>query len=256
MIFETHCHLDDNRFDDDRLEVIERLRQQGIVRLINVGYDLPSSQRSIDLAATYSEVYAAVGIHPHDVEGLSEDHWQELFCLAKAAKVVALGEIGLDYYRDLSPRDMQREAFVRQLQMANELRLPVIIHNREAHQEVISSLRANRPFCGGVMHCFSGSWEIAKAALDMGFFISFAGPVTYKNARNLHEVASKIPLDRLLVETDCPYLPPEPFRGKRNEPSYVRYILEKISELKGVDFEFLAEITARNGARLFRVELE
>ncbi|HZW82548.1 MAG TPA: TatD family hydrolase [Candidatus Deferrimicrobium sp.] len=255
MIFETHSHLDDQTFDADRSEVIKRLRAIGIVKLINVGFDLASSKRSLELAQSYPEIVAAVGIHPHDAEGLIDADWQELRELASNDQVVAIGEIGLDYYRDLSPRDIQQQVFERQLQLAIELDLPVIIHNREAHQDVIDRLKEYTPAKGGVFHCFSGSWEIAKVAMNLGFYISFAGPVTYKNAANLREVAARIPLDRLLVETDCPYLSPEPLRGKRNEPANVQFVVDKLAEIKGISPQELAEITAKNGAELFGIRL-
>jgi TatD DNase family protein len=255
MIFETHSHIDDKVFDSDRSEVIQRLKAIGIVKLINVGFDLASSKRSLELAQSYPEIVAAVGIHPHDAEGLIDTDWQELRELASNDEVVAIGEIGLDYYRDLSPRDIQQQVFERQLQLAIELNLPVIIHNREAHQDVIDRLKKYKPARGGVLHCFSGSWEIAKVAMNLGFYISFAGPVTYKNAANLQEVAAQIPLDRLLVETDCPYLSPEPLRGKRNEPANVQFVIEKLAQIKGISPQELAEITAKNGAELFGIRL-
>lgn len=255
MIFETHCHLDDRRFDPDRSQVIERLRAKRIVKLLNVGYDLPSSRRCLELAKLYPEIVAAVGIHPHDAVGVTEEHWQELQELAQSNSVVALGEIGLDYYRDLSPRKVQQQVFERQLQLANQLGLPVIIHTRDAHRDVMDRLHQFKPDKGGVLHCFSGSWETAKQALNLGFYISFAGPVTYKNAVNLQEVAAKIPLDRLLVETDCPYLSPEPLRGKRNEPANIELVIDKLAQIRGIDAHGLADITAQNGAKLFGIEL-
>ncbi|HEX3015279.1 MAG TPA: TatD family hydrolase [Desulfobacteria bacterium] len=251
MITETHCHLDDQEFDEDRDLVIARLREQGVGRIINVGYDYASSVRSIKLAKEHPDIFASVGIHPHDIVGESEDDWDKLRKLAQSEKVVAIGEIGLDYYRDLTPRGAQREAFVRQLMMAEELGLPVIVHNREAHADVISALQGNRLSRGGVMHCFSGSWETAKIALNLGFYISFAGPLTFKKSVNLQQVAAKIPLDRVLVETDSPYLSPEPFRGKRNEPANVRLVLEKLAEVKGLDREEMAAVTSHNAACLF-----
>ncbi len=255
MIFETHCHLDDKRFAADREEVVARLRQQGIGAVLNVGYDLESSVRSVKLAQEHAEFYAAVGVHPHDAAGMSEDGWEHLEQLAASPKVVALGEMGLDYYRDLSPRPVQQQAFAFQLELANKLNLPVIIHNRDAHQDTIRLLQAHVPARGGVLHCFSGSWETARLALDLGLYISFAGPLTYRNAVNLQQVAVRVPLDRLLVETDSPYLTPEPWRGRRNEPAYVRYVVEKLAEIRSMDVEELAAQTAANGARLFGIEL-
>lgn len=255
MIFESHCHLDDNRFDGDREAVVSGFRAQGISTVLNVGYDLGSSARSIALAKRFPEIFAAVGIHPHDAAGVTEEDWGRLRELAGSAKVVALGEMGLDYYRDLSPRTVQKEVFCRQLCLANELSLPVIVHNRDAHGDVMAILKANTPLKGGVLHCFSGSWESAELALGLGLYISFAGPLTYKNAVNLQAVALKVPLDRLLVETDSPYLTPEPFRGRRNEPANVRLVLEKLAELRGLHPVELGRITSQNGARLFGIGL-
>jgi len=252
-MFESHCHLDDTRFDGDREMVMSRLREQGISLVLNVGYDLQSSLRSVELTVQYPEVYAAVGVHPHDAQSASAEVWEKLKQLARSPKVVAWGEIGLDYYRDLSPRPVQQEAFRTQLDLANELNLPVIIHNRDAHADTISILREKTPSRGGVLHCFSGSWEIAKQALDLGLYISFAGPLTYKNAVNLHAAAAKIPLDRLLVETDSPYLTPEPFRGRRNEPANVRLVLNKLAEIREMDPTELAQVTRENGSRLFGI---
>ena len=255
MIFETHCHLDDSRFAADREDVLARLRQQGVGAVLNVGYDLESSVRSIKLAEENAEIYAAVGVHPHDAAGMAEEGWEQLERLAAAPKVVALGEMGLDYYRDLSPRPVQQQAFGLQLELANKLNLPVIIHNRDAHQDTIRLLQAKVPARGGVLHCFSGSWETAKQALDLGLYISFAGPLTYRNAVNLQQVAARVPLDRVLVETDSPYLTPEPLRGRRNEPANVRYVVEKLADIRAMDVEELAARTAENGARLFGIRL-
>ena len=251
MIFETHCHLDDKRFDVDREVVIDRMREAGVCALLNVGYDLASSVRSVQLAEEYPEIYACVGIHPHDAKDVSEDVWLKIEELAQSPKVVALGEMGLDYYRDLSPRMVQQEVFMRQLDMANRLRLPVVVHDREAHQDVIKTLQSVVPKSGGVLHCFSGSWETAKVALKLGFYISFAGPITYKNAVNLHEVAAKVPLERLLVETDSPYLPPEPFRGRRNEPAFVKQVVQKIAEIRKMEIEELSNCVTLNAKNLF-----
>ncbi|MDA8440799.1 MAG: TatD family hydrolase [Peptococcaceae bacterium] len=255
MIVESHAHIDDQRFDVDREEVIARLRARGVGAVINVGYDLASSRKSLALAAKYPEIYAAVGIHPHDVSAVTEQEWEALASLARQPKVVAIGEIGLDYYRDLSPRAAQRDGFAAQLHIANDLGLPIIVHNRDAHQDVIDLIRNEPPQNGGVMHCFSGSWETAKIVLDLGLFISFAGPVTFKNAVKLQEVAAKIPLDRLLIETDSPYLTPEPLRGRRNEPANVQLVLEKLAAIKKIDPGQLGAITAANSCRLFGITL-
>ncbi|KUO76219.1 MAG: hydrolase TatD [Desulfosporosinus sp. BRH_c37] len=251
MIWDTHAHLDDPVYTEDFVAVLERMGSSGISRMTNVGYDLPSSERSVRLAQDYEFIYAAIGIHPHNAAEAKDETWERLLRLAKQPKVVAWGEIGLDYYRDLSPRSIQKEVFIHQIKLANEVGLPIVIHNRDAHQDVLEIVKANPPRCGGVFHCYSGSWEMAKVLLNMGFYLSFAGPVTYKNARHTVEVASHVPLGRILVETDSPYLTPEPRRGKRNEPTYVREIVKKIAEIKNLPFEDIASQTMRNAETIF-----
>lgn len=251
-LIDSHAHIDDRRFDDDREQVIERARINGISGIINIGHDMESSLRSIDLAQQYSFIYAAVGIHPHDAKDAPVDYLERLSEMAQSPRVVAVGEIGLDYYYDLSPRDVQRKIFIEQLALAKELQIPVVIHLRDAAGDFLEIMRREglKPIAG-VMHCFSGSWEVAKECLDMGFYISFAGPVTFKNASNLKEVAVKVPLDRLLVETDCPYLTPMPHRGKRNEPAYVKYVAEHIAQLKGISIEEFIDKVEQNTTELF-----
>lgn len=252
MIWDTHAHLDDPRYAKDFQGVIERIQLAGISRVTNVGFDLASSERSVKLAQDYDFIYAAIGVHPHDAEGATDETWAKLMLLAKQPKVIAWGEIGLDYYRDLSPRSIQKEVFIQQIKLANQAGLPIVIHNRDAHQDCLEIVKAYPPENGGVFHCFSGSWEMAKVLLNLGFYLSFAGPVTYKNARHTVEVASQIPMDRILVETDSPYLTPEPRRGKRNEPTYVREIVTKIAELRNLSFEEVASQTMRNAEVIFR----
>ncbi|MHB1652493.1 MAG: TatD family hydrolase [Desulfitobacteriaceae bacterium] len=251
MIWDTHAHLDDKRFHGDLSEVLERARTSGISRILNPGYDLESSRRSVALAREYSFICAAVGIHPHDAQGITQETWDILLKLTKEPKVVAWGEIGLDYYRDLSPRSLQKEAFVQQIELANSARLPIIIHNREAHQDVLRLVKEHPPRHGGVLHVYSGSWEMAKEWLDLGFYLSFGGPLTYKNARQTVEVAEHIPLERFMVETDAPYLTPEPYRGKRNEPSYVREVVQRIADIRRLDLEKVAERAMQNAESLF-----
>lgn len=253
MIWDTHAHLDDPSYAEDFSEVVNRMQSSGISRLTNVGYDLPSSERSVKLAQEYDFIYAAVGIHPHDAEGVTDDIWAKLLLLAKQPKVLAWGEIGLDYYRDLSPRSIQKEVFIQQIKLANEVKLPIVIHNRDAHQDVLEIIKAHPPEYGGLFHCYSGSWEMAKVLLSLGFYLSFAGPVTYKNARHTVEVAGHVPLERILVETDSPYLTPEPRRGKRNEPSYVQEVVKKIAEIRNLPFETIAAQTKRNAEIFFRL---
>ncbi len=251
-LIDSHAHLDDSKFEDDREEVLDRARREGVVQIINAGYDLPSSARSTGLVAKYPCVFAAVGIHPHDAAGLPVDYLDRLREMARQQGVVAIGEIGLDYYRDLSPRDVQQRVFREQLALARELDLPVIIHDREAHGDILEILRRDGVGpAGGVMHCFSGSWEMARECMAMGLYISFAGPVTYPNARRPREVAARVDLSRLLVETDAPYLTPQARRGKRNEPAYVRYVAEEIAAIRDMSLEELARVTTENARRLF-----
>lgn len=251
MIWDTHAHLDDPRFTEDFQKVLDNMNKAQITRVINVGYDLPSSERSVNLARQYENIYAAVGVHPHDAQGATLETWESLNRLAKEEKVIAWGEIGLDYYRDLSPRRIQQEVFVQQIELADQAGLPIIIHNRDAHQDLLDIVKAHTPKKGGVFHCYSGSWEMAKLILNLGFYVSFAGPLTFKNARHTVEVAEKIPLDRFLVETDSPYLTPEPYRGKRNEPAYVRQVVERFAAIRGLEVEEVAKLAFENGNRLF-----
>ncbi|GAB6159188.1 TatD family hydrolase [Desulfotomaculum varum] len=253
MLIDSHAHLDNERFNHDRPEVMARCSRE-LTALINVGYDLASSQRSIALAEKYTFVYAAVGVHPHDAKDAPADYRQQLTELAAHPKVVAVGEIGLDYYYDLSPREVQQKVFREQLQLAKELQLPFIIHDRDAHGDILQILQQAAPYpAAGVMHCFSGSWEVARACLKLGLYISLAGPVTFANAGKLQEIARRVPLERLLVETDCPYLTPVPHRGKRNEPAYVRHVVEYIARLRQMPPEELARITAGNTVDLFKL---
>ncbi|TGE34057.1 TatD family hydrolase [Desulfosporosinus sp. Sb-LF] len=253
MIWDTHAHLDDPDYTEDFQEVITRIKSSGISRVTNVGYDISSSERSVKLAADYDFIYAAIGVHPHNAEGVTAQTWDKLIQLAKQPKVLAWGEIGLDYYRDLSPRSIQKEVFIHQINLANEVGLPIVIHNRDAHQDVLEIVKDHPPKFGGVFHCYSGSREMASILLNQGFYLSFAGPVTYKNARHTVEVAEHIPLDRILVETDSPYLTPEPRRGKRNEPTYVREVVKKIAEIRSVSFDEVASQTMRNAETVFKL---
>lgn len=257
MLYDTHAHLDHSRLYPDLPAVMERAAAAGVSRVNCVGCDWPSSLMSVRLAEKYAvgpvRVYAAVGVHPHDANTLDEAMLERLVDLAQAEAVVAWGEIGLDYYRDLSPRPVQQRAFAQQLAAAEALGLPVIIHDRDAHHDILEQLKAARPSAGGVMHCFSGSWEMARDCLDLGFYISLAGPLTYANARSLPEVAKKLPLDRVLVETDCPYLSPEPFRGQTNEPAHVSRVLACLALLRGLDYEEMAARTTENACRLFHI---
>jgi TatD DNase family protein len=255
MFIDSHTHLDDPRFDQDRENVIESLREDGIDMVINIGADKESSLSTLELARKYDNIYAVAGVHPHSASELEEDGLDWLIEIAKEEKVVAIGEIGLDFYYDNSPRDIQRKWFKAQLQLAKKLGLPVVIHTRDAAKETYDILK-NAAADGKLkvlMHCYSGSAEMAMDYARLGFFIALGGAVTFKNARVPREVASVVPLENLMIETDCPYMTPEPFRGKRNEPKYVNLVAEKIAEIKGITVEELAKATADNARSFFRL---
>lgn len=253
MLIDSHAHLDNEKFNEDREEILARCGQE-LTALINVGYDLASSRRSIALAEQNACIFAAVGVHPHDAKDAPENYLEEIELMAKQPRVVAIGEIGLDYYYDLSPREIQQRIFQEQLRLAKKLELPFIIHNRDAHADIMKILSDNAPYPnGGVMHCFSASWEVARDCINMGLYISFAGPVTFSNAGKLKDIAIKVPIDRLLVETDCPYLTPAPHRGKRNQPAYVRHVAETIAGLRNMGPDEVAAQTAANTIRLFKL---
>jgi TatD DNase family protein len=253
-LFDTHVHLNLRPFDRDRDAVIARARAAGVVGMINVGFDTASSEAAVALAATVPGLYAACGVHPHYAAAATPAVLTGFEPLLGSPGVVALGEIGLDYYRDLSPRPIQREVFCHLLDLARRLALPVIIHDRDAHGEVLEVLRAGLGERGGVMHCFSGDRHLAVQCLDLGMYISVAGPITYAGAQELREVARLVPADRLLVETDCPWLAPMPRRGKRNEPALVSLVAEEVARLRGVTMETIAGQTTDNACRLFGVE--
>ena len=254
MLFDTHVHLNDNQFEDDLEEVIERARLNGVERMVVVGFDEKTIKRAMELIDTYDFMYAAIGWHPVDAIDLTDSYLDWIEELTAHPKVVAIGEIGLDYHWDKSPKDIQQAVFRRQIQLAKKLDLPIIIHNREATEDVVAILEEEGAAeVGGIMHCFSGSPETAKRCLEMNFYISLGGPVTFKNAVKPKEVAKEVPLDRLLIETDCPYLAPHPYRGKRNEPSYVKLVAEQIADLKELSFDEVARATTENANRLFRI---
>lgn len=255
MLIDSHAHIDDKRFDSDRAEAIARLAENGVAAMINVGADMDSSARSISLAEEYSQIFAAVGIHPHDAKEACGSDYDQLAEWAGHSKVVAIGEIGLDYYYDLSPRDVQQQVFISQLDLARQLHKPFIIHDREAHGDILAIIKKEARGLKGVFHCYSGSLEMAKELLQLGFYVSFAGPVTFGNASKLKEVAAAVPLERVLVETDSPYLTPQPYRGRRNEPAHVRLVAEEIARLKGLDPTAVAVATSSNVERLFGIKL-
>ena len=254
-IIDTHAHLDFSEFYEDRQEVINRAREQGVVNIVNIGTRLSSSRKALALSQEYECVYAAVGIHPHNADEIEVDKaCLVLKDLAKADKVKAIGEIGLDFHYDNSPRDVQREVFINSLELAAELQLPVIIHSREASDEtmrILENYRVSKP--GGIMHCFAGDDKMAERALKLGYYIAVGGIITFNSADRLRQTIAGVPLERLLVETDCPFLTPAPNRGKRNEPSHIRYVVQKLAEIKGLSPEEIAAVTTRNAKEVFSI---
>ena len=254
MLIDTHCHLDFERFDDDRDGIVARAVEAGVRRIIVPAIDRDNGRAVLQLSEEYEGVYTAVGIHPNSTAEWQDKWISELHGLAGHEKVVAIGEIGLDYYWDKSPKQIQQRALAMQLELAAELDLPVVIHNRESSVDVLRLLAASS-LAGregsGVLHSFSADWQTAKTALDLGFYLGFTGPITYKNADELRDIAAKVPLDRILVETDAPFLAPQKFRGKRNEPAYVALVAERLAVLRGMETAVLAQQTTDNAHRLF-----
>lgn len=259
MFVDSHAHIDGPEYDEDRYEIIERARDAGVLRILNVGTGDPHSgslERAVAVAEKYEGLYAAVGVHPHDAKLFDDDAAQRVRNLVnRNPDVIALGEIGLDYHYDHSPRDIQREVFIKQLRMAREERVPVIIHSRAADDETVEVLKSewSDVDARGIMHCFGGTPQMAESVMALGFFVSFAGNVTFKKAENLREAARHVPLDRLLIETDCPYLTPEPFRGRRNEPARVVEVARCLANLHGITINELAQVTTQNFNRLFEL---
>lgn len=249
-LFDSHAHLDDEAFESDREEVIEKCLCE-IKGVVNPGSDMASSLKAIGLAERYGGIYAAVGFHPHEAKLMQDKDIDTFAKLATNKKVVAIGEIGLDYYYDHSPRDIQKDVFIRQLDLARQLHLPVIIHNRDSHADILEILKKESKGIRGIFHAYSGSWEMAKILLKMDWLIAFGGSLTFKNAVKTVEVAQKIPEDMMLLETDSPYLTPVPFRGKRNDPSMVKLVCEKVAQLKNLPVEYVANVTTNNLRTLF-----
>ncbi|HEV8540405.1 MAG TPA: TatD family hydrolase [Nitrospiraceae bacterium] len=258
MLIDTHSHLDDARYDGDREAVIARAREAGVETLVTIGCDLDSSRKAVELADRYPFVYASVGVHPHEVKQIADDWYDELRRMAQHAKVVAYGEIGLDYHYNHSPPKLQRERFREQIGLARDLHLPIVVHTREAQEDTIAILREEHAEdVGGVFHCFSGDAWLAKDALDLGFYLSFSGVLTFQNATMLRDILRTVPMDRILIETDCPYLTPVPHRGQRNEPAFVKLVAEKVAEIKGAggstSVEEIGRVTSDNARRLFKI---
>jgi len=251
--FDTHAHLYDNRFDIDRGELIKSLKDNQIEKVITVGTDIMTSKECIDTANNYEDVYATVGIHPHDAKDFKDGDIKILKSLSKDKKVVAIGEIGLDYHYDFSPRDMQMKAFIAQMELAKELKLPAIYHVREAFGDFLPMVQRGETVNNAVMHCYGGSIESAKICLDAGMMISFTGVISFKNANKIKKVVEYIPLDRLMIETDCPYMAPVPYRGKRNQPAYVVEVARAMADIKGKTIAEMAEITYNNSVRFFNI---
>ena len=253
MLIDTHAHLNMKDYDRDREEVIQRALDAKVGAIVNVGYDLESSIKTVDLSQRHDFLWATVGFHPHDADKLTDEGLDRLKELASNGKVVAIGETGLDFYRDLSPRDVQREAFRRQIGLARELDLPLVVHLRNSHQDGLEILKKEGAD-KGALHCFSGSLEQAREAVKLGFYLGFDGPITF-NSPKLVSILKAIPRDRILLETDCPYLTPNPYRGKRNEPSYLMFICQKAASELGMSYEELAALTTGNARRLFGASL-
>ena len=251
---DSHAHLDDKRFDTDRDELINSLSDNSIEAVLNPGADLKSSKNALFLAEKYPFIYAAVGCHPHDTKYMNDDTMNKFKEMAKSNKVIAIGEIGLDYYYDNSDRDTQKKWFREQIRLAKELDLPYIVHDRDAHEDILNIMKEEHyDGARGILHCYSGSVELSREFIKLGFYISLAGPVTFAKARVSKLVAKEIPFDKLLIETDSPYLTPEPFRGKRNEPKYVRYVAEEIAKIRNVSIDEVAEKTKKNFKTLFEI---
>lgn len=253
MLIDSHAHLEMRDFDADRKDVIERAGLAGVDCIVTVGTNPGLSRKALSIARQYENIYATVGVHPHDVAKASDKSFDELKALSQDPKVVAYGEIGLDYFRNISPREKQIEMFAKQLELAQELNLPVIIHDRDAHEETLRMVKASGVRLG-VFHCFSGDWAMARQCIELGFYISVSGVVTFDKSKVLQEVVRQAPLDTILLETDCPYLTPVPHRGKRNEPSFIVHTAKKVAEIKKLPWEDIAQTAASNTRKLFNIK--
>jgi TatD DNase family protein len=254
MLIDSHAHLEMKEFNPDREDVIERARQAGVGYIVTVGTNLALSRKALSLARGHENIYATVGVHPHDVARADNKTFDDLCEIARDPKVVAYGEIGLDFFRNISPREKQIEMFSRQLELSVQLKLPVIIHDREAHEQTLRMVKASG-VRRGVFHCFSGDYSMARQCIDLGFYISIPGVVTYDKAKTIQDVARRVPITSLLLETDAPYLTPEPHRGKRNEPSFIINTAKKVAQIKDLPWEEVADVTARNTLNLFGIEV-
>ncbi len=251
MIFDTHAHYDDKQFDEDRDELLNSMAAMGVNTIVNVGASFKGCRRALELAEKYPFMYAAVGIHPDEAGFLNEDTFAELKGWCRGDKVVAVGEIGLDYYWDTEPRDLQKKWFVRQLELAREMGLPVNIHSRDAAEDTFRIIKEHAEGIPGIIHCFSGSRELASEYVKLGFYIGVGGVVTFKNGKKLKQVVKEISLSNIVLETDCPYLAPEPYRGKRNHSGYIKYIAQEVAGLKGITYEEVIEETEKNARAVY-----
>lgn len=249
MLVDIHAHVDDSAYDQDREQVIERIRENDMI-VINSASDVPSIATTLELAEKYDFIYATLGVHPYEAAQVNEKELERMDQLLSHPRVVGVGEIGLDYHMEELDKKLQQKAFIDQLELANKHGMPVVIHDRDAHKDTLDILKSHMKVTG-IMHCFSGSYEMAKQCVDMGMYISIGGVLTFKNAKKTVEVIEKIPLERVLTETDCPYLTPEPFRGTRNEPIYTRYVVRKIADIKGMEYDEVMRIVYENVKRVF-----
>lgn len=254
MLFDTHAHLDDKAFDKDRDRVIKSIMNSDVSKVVNAAASVESSHKSIELADNFEFIYASVGIHPHEAKSITDEDIRLIESLAQHRKVVAIGEIGLDYYYDFAPKDLQKKWFIEQIGLAEKLNLPYIVHSRDAAEDTFNIIKEHTKKSKFVLHCFSQSKEMMKRYLDLGGYISFAGTLTFKNAVNLKEALKAVPLDRLLIETDSPYLTPVPFRGKRNSPEYVRFVAMEASKLLQIPYEEICKITYDNAMEFFNIK--
>lgn len=254
MIFETHAHYDDDQFDEDRVELLNSLYENGIEKVVNIGVDVDNSKRIIELATEYDFMYVAVGVHPNEVGKLTDSDIEELKTLTSNDKVVAIGEIGLDYYYPEPPKDIQKRWFEAQIELAKDVHLPMVIHSREAAKDTVDIMKATHAKeAGGVVHCYSYTKEFAREFLDMDFYFGVGGVVTFKNAKKLKEAVEYIPMDKILLETDSPYLAPDPYRGKRNSSLYIPYIAQAIADIKHISVEEVIDITCENAKKMYKV---
>lgn len=257
-LFDNHAHLDDEKFKEDREQVIEQIRKAGVTKLITAGYSLESSKKAKELAEQYEFIYATAGISPNDIPQTEEELWIMLKqieeIVKQSKKIVAIGEIGLDYYWNQENKELQKLAFRKQIELANQLNLPIVIHTREAVMDTIQILKQNQVISKGVFHCCPLNRELVKEALKLGFYISFAGPITFKNSKNANEIIEMVPNEKILIETDSPYLSPEPLRGKRNDSRNVKYVAQKIADAKNLPIEQVAQMTYQNAMKIFRIK--